>query len=74
MSATHNEVIRFRLEAVTKGAGKYNEVSEDGRILNPFSTEATIGTLYVRKSALGRMGFVDTCPRSLTVTINVTPA
>lgn len=49
-------------ERETKGAVRFQEVNADGKALD--MQEAAIGTLYVRKSALG-----GTIPQSLTITI-----
>lgn len=45
-----NVTLRFDLEKETKGAVRYAEQTE-GALAEP-----TIGTLYIRKSALARMG------------------
>lgn len=65
-----SQVVQFRLVKETKGAGKYNEIAQ-GVLLNPFSDDAAIGTLYVRKAALGRLGYPVSCPPNLIVTIEV---
>ena len=64
-----SRIVRFRLERETKGAGKYNEIDENGIILNPFSNEAAIGTLYVRKNTFGRMGYHTACPLDISITL-----
>lgn len=47
-------IIHFFLERETKGAVRYQEVTEGGRVkeINNPDDQLVIGTLYVRKSAL----------------------
>jgi len=44
--------VRFKLERETKGALRYQEVDDDGEVVE--QAWAKIGTLYVRKSAFER--------------------
>ena len=56
------EVIYMVLERETKGAVRYQEVDSDGKVKT--IEDYTIGTLYVRKSALeGKV------PQKLTLTV-----
>lgn len=54
----------FELEKETKGAVRYAELTGGG--LN----EPTVGTLYIRKSGLAKMG-LDSIPPAIKVTIEV---
>jgi hypothetical protein len=56
-----NTTLKFAFEKETKGAVRYQEVSDDGEP----AFAAQVGTLYIRKSALpgGKI------PKALTVTI-----
>lgn len=44
------KTVRLVLEKTTKGALRYVEVGDDGR--EAMLIDATIGTLYIRKSAM----------------------
>jgi hypothetical protein len=54
--------LSFRIEKETKGALQYKEYTEDGKVAD--ATQMTIGTLYLRKSA------VDGKPGVLHVTVS----
>jgi hypothetical protein len=55
--------LRFAFEKETKGAVRFQEVSEDGKP----AFAPSIGTLYIRKSALAD----GKIPQMLTVTITI---
>lgn len=55
--------LRFAFEKETKGAVRFQEVSEDGKP----AFAPSIGTLYIRKSALAD----GKIPQTLTVTITI---
>lgn len=52
----------FEFEKETKGAVRYTEVQQD-KLAEPI-----IGTLYVRKSGLAKMGFKE-IPSTLTIAL-----
>jgi hypothetical protein len=54
---------KFQFERETKGAVRFQEIDETGKILD--MTAAAIGTLYLRKSSLNGQ-----VPQSITVNIN----
>lgn len=54
--------IKFVVEKETKGAIRYSEVAES-KLSEPF-----IGTLYIRKSGLQRLGYTDV-PQTLTIEV-----
>jgi hypothetical protein len=54
----------FHFEKSTKGAHRYQEVDQGGHRLKP-GEGATIGTLYVRKIAIG-----EDPPDTLSVTVS----
>lgn len=54
---------KFVIDRETKGAIRYAEIDEDG-IVKDFDA-VVIGTLYIRKKALG----ADVVPQALTVTV-----
>jgi hypothetical protein len=56
--------IRFQFERDTKGALRYAEVDDDGKLIE--QAWATVGSLYIRKSSLKRG---DPFPRELNVPI-----
>lgn len=55
--------IKFRMERETKGAVRYEEINAKDEAVE--MADAKIGTLYVRKSAMGSEGI----PTTLKVTI-----
>lgn len=57
------KVLKFHLERETKGAVRYAEIDEHTAAQRDMA-DSTIGTLYIRKSALN-----GTIPQGLTVTV-----
>lgn len=55
--------IKFKFEKETPGAVRFQEVDEDGNTKS-LADGATVGTLYIRKTALGGVK-----PSTLEVTI-----
>ncbi len=53
MTGKDKTVVLFVKERETKGAVRYQEVDGDGAPLTTADAGCHIGTLYVRKSALG---------------------
>lgn len=45
--------VRFQHERSTKGAHRYQEVDKDGKVLTTNDGGCVIGTLYLRKDAVG---------------------
>lgn len=59
--------IKFEFEKETKGAIRYSEVTESKL------SEPIIGTLYIRKSGLAKMGFTDV-PATMTIQVDTKEA
>jgi hypothetical protein len=58
--------LKFKFQNETKGAVRYGEVLEGGKIaIAPHDPGSCIGVLYVRKSAFGSSTF----PSELSVTV-----
>lgn len=55
--------VRFAFERSTKGAHRYQEIDAKGNVIDKLE-DTVIGTLYIRKSALG-----DTPTTNLEVNI-----
>jgi hypothetical protein len=60
--------VRFKLEKETRGALRYQEVDENGEVIE--QTWATIGSLYVRKSAFERAAVYPQALRVIVETID----
>ena len=50
----------FKLRNETKGALRYEEVAEDGETVLGISAGASVGTLYIRKTAYTKGIYPDT--------------
>jgi hypothetical protein len=55
-------IAKFQFERETKGAVRFQEIDDTGKVLD--MTAAAIGTLYLRKSSLDGQ-----VPQSITVSI-----
>lgn len=59
-------VVNFQFERSTKGAHRFQEVDDKGKVLTT-NDDAVVGTLYLRKSGVG-----DKEPKNAKVTIELT--
>ena len=58
--------VKFNFERETPGAVRFQEVDSTGRALKSDMDGALVGTLYLRKQALGD----GTVPKSVTVSLS----
>lgn len=65
MTGKDKTVVLFKLEKTTPGAVRYQEIDSGGAPLKTSDPGCHIGSLYVRKSALG-----GTVPEKLKVEIS----
>ena len=55
-SPNHLTIVKFELLTETKGAVRYQEVDKDGVALKSDTDGAVVGSLYLRKAALNKIG------------------
>lgn len=55
-SPNHMTIVRFAWQTSTKGTERYQEINENGQPIKGDDQGIVIGTLYVRKAALDRIG------------------
>ena len=65
LPVSNRKVCKFQFERETSGAVRFQEIDAKGEVVE--LAFATIGTLYLRKTALGR-GVV---PKAVTVTVEI---
>lgn len=63
MTKGDKKVVKFHVEKTTPGAVRFKEVDDKGERVT-IADGASIGTLYIRKSALG-----TNVPEDITVTV-----
>jgi hypothetical protein len=59
------KTVKFALEKLTPGALRYAEVDDEGKTIKGDANGALIGSLYLRKAAMG-----NEVPKQFSVTIN----
>lgn len=68
-SPNHVTIVQFALLNETKGAVRYQEVNAEGVPLKGDTDGAVIGSLYLRKAALNKIG--KGVPKTLHIHIDV---
>ena len=64
-AATITKTLHFKFEKETPGAVRYQETNEQGVALKSDMDGATMGTMYLRKQALG----AGVVPQAITATL-----
>lgn len=70
-SPNHLTIVNFRWLADTKGAVRYQEIDDNGVDRKTDSDGAIVGSLYLRKAALGV--FKKGTPKTLSMHIDIKP-
>lgn len=68
-SSNHIAIVKFTLLRETKGANLYQEIDASGNHLKGDPDGAVIGSLYLRKAALSKLG--KGTPKSLSLHIDI---